>query len=69
MAYTTDQLTALEAAISSGTQTVRYSDGKSVTYQSLADMRRLRQEMQTELGVAPAKKRAAIINPTTSKGL
>lgn len=48
MAYTTDQLTVLEAAISSGVLTVRYAD-RTITYQSLSEMRSLRAEMQREL--------------------
>jgi len=69
MAYTIDQLVSLEAAIASGALSVRQSDGTTVTYQSLADMRRLRQEMQSEIGVTPAKTRTAVINPTTGRGL
>lgn len=69
MAYTLAQLEALESAIASGALTVRYSDGKMVTYHSLAEMRNLRQEMQTELSVAPVKRRAKIIVPIAGKGL
>lgn len=39
MAYTATQLAALEAALASGVLNVRYSDGKSVTYQSVADLK------------------------------
>lgn len=35
MAWTTDDLTTIRAAIASGVQTVRYADGRQVTYQSL----------------------------------
>ena len=39
MAYTATQLAALEAALASGVLNVRYSDGKSVTYQSVNDLK------------------------------
>jgi roadblock/LC7 domain-containing protein len=49
MAYTTEQLAALEAAIARGVRTVSYN-GESVTYESLAEMRKLRAEMRAEMG-------------------
>ncbi|MBO6759284.1 MAG: hypothetical protein JJ902_23375 [Roseibium sp.] len=49
MAYTQDQLDRLEAAIARGVRTVSYN-GESVTYESLKDMRALRNEMRAELG-------------------
>lgn len=52
MAFTLDDLTTLERAIAAGVQSVRYAD-RTVTYQTLADMRRARAEMQAELGVRP----------------
>lgn len=58
MAYTQDQLTAIESAIASGTLTVRMAD-RLVTYQSLADLIRLRDLMRGELGIAP---------PTAARG-
>lgn len=69
MAYTNDQLNILETAIAAGALTVRYADGKSITYHSLSDMQRLRREMQSEIGVTPAKKRTGIITPSTGRGL
>lgn len=50
MAYTSEQLATLEAAIASGTMIVRYGD-KTVQYHSLSVMRELRREMMTELGL------------------
>lgn len=51
MAYTLEQLEKLEAAIASGVETVRYGD-KTVTYHSLDQMRALRDEMRSSLGVS-----------------
>lgn len=50
MAYTITQLAALEQAIASGARSVSY-DGKSVTYNSLSEMRKIRDEMRLELGL------------------
>ena len=57
MAYTQQQLEELEEAIASGTLTVRHSDGRSVTYQSLDAMRKLRQEMLEEINASQGKRR------------
>jgi len=56
MAFTTAQLTALEAAIASGTLEVQYSD-KQVKYRSLRDMIALRDLMRKELELAAPSKR------------
>ncbi|MCP3916153.1 MAG: hypothetical protein GY711_11405 [bacterium] len=66
MAFTQEQLDALEAAIAEGAQEVRYQD-KSVRYNSLAEMRRLRAEMKRELGQAAKGPRNAV--PRHTKGL
>lgn len=69
MAYTTDQLSTLEQAIASGTQTVRFADGKTIVYQSLSEMVRLRDSIQAELGVTVTHKRAKIFVPVAGDGL
>lgn len=70
MAYTLDQLTALESAIASGALTVRQSDGTTVTYQSLPEMRKLLATLRAELQVAvPAITNRAILTPITGRGL
>ena len=48
MAFTQDQLTALEAAIASGTLEVRIGD-KMVRYQSIADMIKARDLVRDQL--------------------
>ena len=52
MAYTTTQLQELEAAIASGVLTVRHSDGRSSTFQSLSEMRKLRLDMLADINKA-----------------
>lgn len=50
MAWTQEQLTALEDAIAQGALRVRYSD-KEVQYRSLAEMLQLRDMIRQELGL------------------
>lgn len=50
MAYTIEQVTALEAAISEGALTVKYQD-KQVTYRSLDEMLRILKLMKQQLGL------------------
>jgi hypothetical protein len=52
MAYTQEQADALRDAIAEGVTTLS-SDGRTVTYRSLADMRSLLQEMEASL-IGPA---------------
>lgn len=51
MAWTTEQLAALDESIALGATTVQYSD-RTVTYRSLADMLRLRDMIKRELSGA-----------------
>lgn len=69
MAFTTDQLTNLETAIAQGALSVRYGD-RSITYNSYAEMIRLRDSMRSELGVStPASNKNRFITLPTGKGL
>lgn len=69
MAFSQDQLTALESAIAQGALSVRFAD-RTVTYHSLSEMLKLRDTMRAELGVSsPATARSRIINIPTGKGL
>jgi len=69
MAYTNEQLSSIETAIASGTLTVRMAD-RLVTYQSLAELIRLRDMMRAELGVSPpTTSRGRSWSPTVSHGL
>lgn len=63
--YTLQQLTALESAITSGELEVKYAD-KSVKFQTLAEMRDLRQEMIRELTAAGLMPVVQSVRPTTS---
>jgi len=61
MAFTQQQLDALDAAIASGSKKVKYAD-KEVEYQSIADMLRVRDLMAQELGLIPADKKKKFAN-------
>jgi hypothetical protein len=50
MAFTTEQITALEIAISTGQLSVRFN-GREIRYQSTSEMIRLRDRMRSELGL------------------
>lgn len=56
MAWTLDNLTALEDAIAQGVTQVMYGN-KLVIYRSLDEMMKLRQTMRQELGLNTAPKR------------
>ncbi|WP_367345735.1 phage head-tail joining protein [Stenotrophomonas bentonitica] len=56
MAFTKEQVTQLEGAISAGVLSVRYAD-RTVTYQSLAEMRKLLKQMRCELDAATGQPR------------
>ncbi|MFP3432103.1 hypothetical protein SB781_20295 [Paraburkholderia sp. SIMBA_061] len=49
MAFTQQNLDAIESAIASGTLTVEYN-GKRITYQSTADLIRVRNMIKADLG-------------------
>lgn len=53
MAWTTEQLAAVEEAIASGATRVKYAD-REVSYASLDDLLRLRDRMRRALGLADA---------------
>ena len=55
MAYTQSDLDALSAALIGGIQEVTYADGRKIRYQTLADMRALRNDMKSEIAAAAAK--------------
>jgi hypothetical protein len=56
MAFTQEQLDAIEIAIVSGTTEVSYSD-KKVVYRSLRELMALRDLIRKELGLVGASKR------------
>jgi hypothetical protein len=68
MAYTSDQLANLEAAIASGTLRVEVN-GRMVQYQSVGDLLKLRDVMRAELGTeVPATVRGRGWYPNAVKG-
>lgn len=64
MAWTQEQLDAIESAIANGTLSVEYAD-KKVTYRSLEDLLRVRDLMRKALGLAPRVTRYVV---TPDKG-
>lgn len=66
MAYTEDDIIALESAIKRGVRTVRTKDNE-VTYQSLTDMRNLLAEIKAEVRGQTAESRYTTF--TTGKGV
>jgi hypothetical protein len=52
MAYSQADLDALSAAITSGIKSVTFADGRRTEYQTLADMRALRDDMKAEIQAA-----------------
>ena len=67
MAWTSEQLASLEAAIAEGALIVAYGD-RRVQYRSLEDMLQLRHAMRVELGLEESVERNLRLSETR-KGL
>lgn len=61
MAYSAEQLTALENAIAQGVLEVKYAD-KTVVYRTLAEMIKTRDIIQRSLGTGQSSRRYAVHN-------
>lgn len=59
MAFTEDDLLALERAIKSGKRRVAYAD-RVVEFQSIGDMLKARDAIRSELGQLPVRRRRAV---------
>lgn len=57
--YTQDQYDKLKSAIALGATTVKYSD-KEITYRSLSDMKRILNDMESDLGITHANRRKLV---------
>lgn len=69
MAYTSEQLATIEAAIASGTLRVEVN-GRMVQYQSIDGLIKLRDAMRSELGQeVPSNARGRAWRPVTGRGL
>lgn len=66
--YTQQQFDALTEAIASGALTVTYAD-RTVTYRSLSDMMRIREDMRKQLAPSAAKASAYRVKMEFDKGL
>lgn len=69
MAYTQTDLDNIEKAIANGLSTIRYSDGRSVTYRTQAELEKVRDIIKKELAKASGKRRKRAFVARTSKGL
>lgn len=58
MAFTTQDLTAIEAAIASGELTIRGADGRTITYRSMDELLKAREMVRSSLASANATPRA-----------
>lgn len=58
MAFSQTQLDALDAAIAAGVLTVRTADGKLVTYQSMPDLLKARDLVDSDLKAQSGSSRA-----------
>jgi hypothetical protein len=65
MAFSQEQLDALEAAIAEGALVVKYAD-KQITYRSLSEMMQIRDMIRRKLGLLDSG--AGRIYPSVSKG-
>lgn len=62
MAWTQSDLDTLKAAIATGALSVRYADGRQVTYRTLAEMRSIYTEMADQVvGRSPRISRAKFV--------
>lgn len=66
MAFSQEQLDALEESLAEGTLIVKYAD-KQVTYRSLDEMLRLRNVIRQALGIGTST--TSRVNPVVNKGL
>lgn len=57
MAYTQTDLDSIRHSIASGALSVRYADGRTVTYRSLADMERVERTIAAAIGETTAASR------------
>lgn len=55
--YTAQQLADLRAAIAEGALSVRFSDGRQITYRSLSEMQQIERDMAAELEAGQWKPR------------
>lgn len=64
MAWTQTQLEALERAIATGSRRLEYGSGDTKRVQefhSLDEMMKLRDQIRTELGLAPPRRSVAVV--------
>jgi len=60
MAYTTDDLTALQTAIATGARRVTYN-GQTVEYRDLDEMRQIERDMMAAIGQTKTSRRSRVV--------
>lgn len=68
MAFTQSDIDTLDLAIKSGELSVRFSDGREVTYRSISDLQKARAMMQSEVGTATGTRRIRQVRLYSEKG-
>ncbi len=68
MPFSESDLAAIDRAISSGEQRIKFSDGREVEYRSIDELRRARTTVQGELGLAGGTKRVRQVRLYSEKG-
>lgn len=69
MAFTSDDLAAIEQAIASGELTVQHADGKRITYRSMQQLMQARDTIKGELNSAAGNRRPRAYRAKFSRGL
>jgi hypothetical protein len=64
MAYTAEDLAALQSAIARGARRLRMN-GEEVEFRDLSEMERIEAKIKAELGLTPRRR---VFNPTTESG-
>lgn len=61
MAYTADDLAAIDRSIALGLSKVRYADGRELTYRSLTEMERIRSQIAREVAGQTKRQRVTFV--------
>lgn len=68
MAFTQTDIDTLDRAIASGELTIRFADGREITYRSVAELRSARSLMQGDVAAAGGTRLIRQVRLTSSKG-
>lgn len=68
VAWTTEDLEAIQTAIKSGVTRVQRSDGSSVDYRSIEELIAIEKMIKKELGIETISRKPKFFNPEIKKG-